>query len=240
MRTTHVPLRTVSSEVRPVRSGTPNERRRRASRDFLLRAFVLVALIGGVAYLSWFSRWAKPIHALQVESVQPALNGRLTHIEDTVTVDAKGNLIHPESGAAATVQRWEGPTAPHAANARTHEAAANSARSIIEDGASKDGNSLPTETTTSGVTSEGDNAPAEEAAPPAKGDEPSASEGGAPEEGGRVHRKRASKRHGEAEQASGGSASTDQTDGDTASPAPKLKHRRRPEGAANERHHEYD
>ena len=65
-----------SPENRLVRRGSPNDRRRRSAQSFLLRAFTLVTLIGGVAYLAWFSPWARPIHSLTVESAQPTTSGR--------------------------------------------------------------------------------------------------------------------------------------------------------------------
>lgn len=58
-------------ESHPVRRGSPNDRRSRAAQSFILRAFTLVTLIGGVAYLAWFSQWARPIHSLTVESAPP-------------------------------------------------------------------------------------------------------------------------------------------------------------------------
>ena len=60
-----------STENRPIRRGSPNDRRHRAARSFILRAVTLAALIGGTAYLAWFSPWARPIHSLTVESAQP-------------------------------------------------------------------------------------------------------------------------------------------------------------------------
>ncbi|HLJ54385.1 MAG TPA: hypothetical protein VKT77_05045 [Chthonomonadaceae bacterium] len=54
---------------RELRMDTPNVRRRNASRAFILRVTLLMALIGGVAYIAWFSPWARPVKTLRVVSV---------------------------------------------------------------------------------------------------------------------------------------------------------------------------
>jgi cell division septal protein FtsQ len=43
------------------------ERRRRAARWFLARVFVLLVLIGGVAYAAWFAPWARPVRHISVD-----------------------------------------------------------------------------------------------------------------------------------------------------------------------------
>jgi cell division septal protein FtsQ len=42
------------------------ERRRRATRWFLLRVLVLLLLIGAVTYSAWFAPWDKPVRAVQI------------------------------------------------------------------------------------------------------------------------------------------------------------------------------
>jgi hypothetical protein len=53
-----------------MRKGSPIERKHKASQAFMLRVGILLALMGGVAYAAWFAPWAKPIHALKIETGQ--------------------------------------------------------------------------------------------------------------------------------------------------------------------------
>ena len=49
---------------------TIRERRKRASRWFNVRVFLLLAAIGGLAYSAWLSPWAKAPHPVQIETVR--------------------------------------------------------------------------------------------------------------------------------------------------------------------------
>ncbi len=44
------------------------ERRRRATRWFLLRVLLLLVLIGAVTYSAWFAPWAKPVREVRIET----------------------------------------------------------------------------------------------------------------------------------------------------------------------------
>ena len=47
------------------------ERRRRATRCFVIRVCVLLTLIGAIAYSAWWAPWARPSHrAPVVETVR--------------------------------------------------------------------------------------------------------------------------------------------------------------------------
>jgi hypothetical protein len=50
---------TVSSPLR--------ERRKRASRRFLVRVVLLISLICGVAYVSWYAPWARTARGVRME-----------------------------------------------------------------------------------------------------------------------------------------------------------------------------
>ena len=45
------------------------ERRRRATRWFVLRVLLLLLLIGGLTYSAWLAPWAKPIQEVKIEMV---------------------------------------------------------------------------------------------------------------------------------------------------------------------------
>lgn len=44
------------------------ERRRRATRLFVLRVCVLLLLIGAVTYSAWFAPWAQPVKEIPIKS----------------------------------------------------------------------------------------------------------------------------------------------------------------------------
>ncbi len=50
----------------PVRHSHLQERRKAATLGFRFRVFVLVLLIGGLAYGAWFAKWTRPIHTALV------------------------------------------------------------------------------------------------------------------------------------------------------------------------------
>jgi cell division septal protein FtsQ len=43
------------------------ERRRRATRWFLLRVCALLVLMGAIAYSAWFAPWARPVRQVKIE-----------------------------------------------------------------------------------------------------------------------------------------------------------------------------
>ena len=47
---------------------TLQQRRRDATRWFLLRVTLLIALTAGIAYAAWFAPWAKPARYVAVET----------------------------------------------------------------------------------------------------------------------------------------------------------------------------
>ncbi|HZO89193.1 MAG TPA: hypothetical protein VFB38_12735 [Chthonomonadaceae bacterium] len=49
---------------------TMRERRRRATRRFVLRVCLLLLLMGAVTYSAWFAPWAKPVHNVEIERVR--------------------------------------------------------------------------------------------------------------------------------------------------------------------------
>jgi hypothetical protein len=71
MRTTQPPIKSGTIESRPAHEGSPNERRRKSTRAFILRVVLLTFLIASVAYGAWFAPWARPVNAINVESVRP-------------------------------------------------------------------------------------------------------------------------------------------------------------------------
>lgn len=69
MQPTDAAAHGASKGARRLRMDTPNVRRRTASRAFIVRVTLLIALIAGVAYFAWFSPWAKPVKSLKIESL---------------------------------------------------------------------------------------------------------------------------------------------------------------------------
>ena len=43
------------------------QQRQRASRQFTLRVFLLLTLIGGVAYAAWFAPWSRHVANVRIE-----------------------------------------------------------------------------------------------------------------------------------------------------------------------------
>lgn len=54
---------------------TPNQRRRRASRAFALRAGILIVLMATLAYCAWLAPWNRYHQPVSVETVSEAAHG---------------------------------------------------------------------------------------------------------------------------------------------------------------------
>jgi cell division septal protein FtsQ len=46
------------------------ERRRKATRGFVVRVCLLLLLMGGVAYAAWLAPWARPARTVEVQVIR--------------------------------------------------------------------------------------------------------------------------------------------------------------------------